>query len=758
MNDLIRLTEHFYAVKASAPGPTPLPPGIVNEEKINFLIERIKQIQRFWINNDLITKVLVSVEYREVIAKSNRVKTLFRQADQKIKGSKFITSSQNSRRTQMITYLLAREELERAISELSLIRNILTQEGGFERVREKVSQLTEFSRKEKKTGKEDFKEEYKLSIDQFVKFLRDVYYIENFHIPLPEIKLSPDGQLIAIYDIEEDVKAIFQRLNISYTNLIESPKGNLYELEFGNVQRLMSSAPYLISMSSDKTIQRFSKSFFINNLESAPITLPEPSDEPEIGVIDTPFNRNVSFGNWVTNENLLSKYGYFDSEATKHGTAVSSILVCGHILNPELNDNCGLFKVRHFEVGNKNINYCKLIQQIKKIVWNNPTIKVWNLSLGSEDETDPNCISLLASELDSLQKELDIIFVVAGTNKTNNSTIRIGSPADSINALVVNAVGPDNKAASYSRSGPVLSYFCKPDVACFGGDGDKGVVVVDGTSPNGKSDSRSRVYGTSFAAPWIARKLAFLIYKMKLRKEEAKALLLDSTQKWEGTEQLDPLLGHGVVPKKIEDVLYSQNDEIKIIISGVSESYETKTLTIPVPSTATGFPFVARITLSYSPNCDRFQGVDYTNTELDIHFGRCYVGKNSNGSVLIKSINHNLQSEEGPLDLKEKEVRDRFQKWNNVKIAKEKFSKRVKERKKYNEFWGLSIKRKERVYNPEKEPLPFSVVITLKEITGQNRFQQFFDYCQLQNKVVTRFNIHVQSKLKVQEEQEVQLD
>ena len=37
--------------------------------------------------------------------------------------------------------------------------------------------------------------------------------------------------------------------------------------------------------------------------------------------------------------------------------------------------------------------------------------------------------------------------------------MKIGSPADSLNSLVVNAVDFRGKSASYTRVGPVLSFF-----------------------------------------------------------------------------------------------------------------------------------------------------------------------------------------------------------------------------------------------------------------------------------------------------------
>lgn len=78
-------------------------------------------------------------------------------------------------------------------------------------------------------------------------------------------------------------------------------------------------------------------------------------------------------------------------------------------------------------------------------------------------EINQNFISPEAAELDKIQFEYDVIFVIAGTNRSlfedeRNDVVRIGAPADSINALVVNAVKNDNTSASYTRVGPVLSF------------------------------------------------------------------------------------------------------------------------------------------------------------------------------------------------------------------------------------------------------------------------------------------------------------
>ncbi|MEG3142782.1 S8 family peptidase [Streptococcus sp. 2A/TPW/M5] len=190
------------------------------------------------------------------------------------------------------------------------------------------------------------------------------------------------------------------------------------------------------------------------------MSIPKPSNEPTIGVIDTMFDKNVYFSEWVEFKNVLDDEILLSDEDYRHGTMVTSIIVDGASINPELNDGCGRFKARHFGVATSGrFSSFTVLRAIKEIVVSNRDIKVWNLSLGSSMEINTNFISPEAAILDKIQYENDVIFVVAGTNKPMNSNIkRIGAPADSINSLVVNSVGFDGKPATYSREGLVLSF------------------------------------------------------------------------------------------------------------------------------------------------------------------------------------------------------------------------------------------------------------------------------------------------------------
>ena len=74
------------------------------------------------------------------------------------------------------------------------------------------------------------------------------------------------------------------------------------------------------------------------------------------------------------------------------------------------------------------------------------------------------------------------------------------------------------------------------------------------------------------------------------------------------------------------------------IMSGTTESFETYTYNLPVPIVKNAHPFYARATLVYFPQCNRSQGVDYTNTEMDIHFGRVVSKMERRASLLLMQI------------------------------------------------------------------------------------------------------------------------
>lgn len=576
---------------------------------------------------------------------------------------------------------------------------------------------------------------YKLSLSMslFKGIIADASYIDSFEIESasPELKQS----IITLYDVKKDVKALFHELGINLlsTRILDNQTVFLDE---NQIELLYEKAPYLVSMAT-VDLAKLSPDDFISEYKNNTVVLPTPASEPVVGVIDTLFDEHVYFNEWVDYHEMVSDDIPKTSDDYRHGTAVSSIIVDGPRLNPWLDDGCGRFRVRHFGVAvGAEFSSFSIIKQIKSIVLENLDIKVWNISLGSNQEINDNFISAEAAALDQIQFENDVIFVIAGTNKVSAEIVKIGSPADSVNSMVVNAVTKKGLSTQYSRRGLVLSFFAKPDVSYYGGSEEQYINVCE---PLGEAN----VAGTSYAAPWIARKLSYLINVLGLNREVAKAMLIDAARGW--SEKPSPetisLYGHGIVPIKINDIVQTPEDEIKFVISDISEKWNTYNYFFPVPMKNDKYPYIARATMCYFPMCDRTQGVDYTNTELNLHFGRL------GPSDKVKDIQGDKQNLDDVLDgeqfyLLEGDARKLFRKWDNVKYIAERATKKLVAKKSYeNKNWGMEVKTNNRLNPKDGVGVRFGVVVTLKEINGVNRIDEFIKSCTLNGWLVNSIDI-----------------
>lgn len=718
MNKTLQLKGAFEQRKNTGGGGAPnLPKGkTINSKKLKQLLNDLNRLYEFWSNEKILSGALINVYYNKIAAKSNRVQGLLTNGS--IVGAKFYDDQSPKH---VITHFISLNELRQAIKNLDTSINILEQQFKGQISHEQI----------KKINSKDPNEKIIINCPPkfktiFLKILVDAYYVERFDVSSDVDELKTDS-IITIYKTGEDTISLMNKLGIRVDNnrIIDNTTLYLYPDEL-NILKI--KAPYLISMAVSD-ISTLTKSDF-DFVDNTVLSIPFPNNEPTIGVIDTGFSNEVYFSDWVETTNLLPKEIDLTTNDYLHGTAVTSLIVDGPSLNPDLDDGCGRFKVKHFTVAaGDRFSSFSILKNIERIIASNPDVKVWNLSLGAKFEINPNFISPEAAILDKIQCKYDVVFVIAGTNKSDKEPFKmIGAPADSINSIVVNSVTYNGKPTTYTRTGPVLSFFIKPDIAYYGGDNDKKIKVYT-------NRGIEYVQGTSFAAPWIARKMCYLISILGLSREEAKALLIHSTTTWE-KQKLDPYkIGHGVVPKRIEDVVNTSNDEIQFIISGISEEYDTYNYRIPVPIHQNKHPFIAKATLCYFPHCNRSQGVDYTNTELDIQFGRI----KDNG---IKSIDNNYQDRKGHYTW-EKDARMNYRKWDNVKHIREIVKSRNIPRDVYSSkgLWGISLKTKNRLNSEDGKNLKFSIVVTLKELNGVNRIEDFIRNCLLNEWFVNKIDI-----------------
>lgn len=713
MNKALRISKSLRHERGSGgDSGRKMPKGSsLTAEKVSSIRRQLESVYLFFRGQSLIRGGLFEVTYDRLLSKSNRVKTLLGKGsvapDSEVVGARYVRlNGENVHR--IVYYLPSLDDAKDSLALLSILEDYLAKKGSLS-----AKEHEEMFRQRK--APQGFS-----SYRTFNSLVVDCCYIFSLSIPRMDAPMGSGPYIVTLYRVDRDSSELLRSSGLGW---LEAKKvgENTYLLDEGDYHALEDKLPFLISMgTSDLWSLPALKE---EGSQGDERVLPPPSQEPIVGVLDGPISGHTYLNEWIESTSLINEQIIVGDEERNHATAVSSLIIDGPGLNPALDDGCGRFRVAHFAIASGHkASLTQIIRNIRRAVYLRPDIKVWNFSWGSPDEVSENSISLIGAELDRLQRQYDVLFILAGTNKAKGDEgkdMRIGSPADSLNALCVNAVRKDGSPASYSRRGPVLTYLLKPDLSYYGGDFGEEMKVQGHWGP-------IKGRGTSYAAPWMARKAAFLIYKLGFSKEEAKALLIDSALSW-GKEEYSHSLkkGFGRVPTNIRDVLETKPDEMRFILKGRITSYKTFTHELMIPSISKDeggarlFPYQARATLCYLTSGHREQGIDYADTEVAFQFGRI----DSEGNV--KSINRDRQYEIYSY-IREAEARKSFAKWSPVKVIRESIKTRRIPKKSYrdDDSWGFCLTASNRLPQSGYD-IPFAIVVTLKEINGKNRIYSF---------------------------------
>ena len=113
----------------------------------------------------------------------------------------------------------------------------------------------------------------------------------------------------------------------------------------------------------------------------------------------------------------------------------------------------------------------------------------------------------------------------------------------------------------------------------------------------------------------------------------------------------------------------------------------------------------------------------------------------------------NYQSDDGVQVCWEEDARKQFRKWDNVKHIREVSNERGKPKSVFGEgLWGISLKTKERLDEKFGKNIKFSVIVSLKEINGVNRINEFIQNCLFRGWLVQK--IDVENRLDIYEKAE----
>ena len=750
MNPLLQVKLRFTGEKnTQKPGARNLrAKAETSTEKIDELIDSLRAVLRFYKDNSRITNnVMIDVWYNDIIAKSNRVRELLKPSkhstNDTVVGARF-SDAPEGEENHIITHYVDEKTICKTIEELQVAKEFL-----LKRLGGKATPMN-FTEPNCSIDYEGFS----IGKGKLRDLIIDCSVVEKFDVPRVTSIPDRDNFLITFYKSELSLSLLLEKLRVDDTQLPYMAYGdNTISVTRDLFEIINDKIPYMISMISTDISSITLEDIYPKSRDEYDI--PDPQNEPVIGVIDTFFDESVYFSKWVDNKDYISDLEKYQNDLTlrDHGTEVTSIIVDGPRMNPWLDDGCGRFRVRHFGVCSSRISTIRLVKKIKDIVNENPDIHVWNLSLGTDDEVSKNFVSFDAAALDEIQAKKNVIFVVSGTNdnrEIQEGILKVGAPADSLNSLVVNSVRRDGQPAGYSRKGNILSFYNKPDISYYGGDFNDRITAYT-------SYGTEEVYGTSFAAPWISRKMCYLIDVMGMPKEIAKALIIDSAAAWDYktmSANNKSIMGYGVVPIDIRKIVETESDEIRFVVYGTSDSYRTANYAIPVPKDDDNkYPYIARATLCYFPKCSRTQGVDYTDRELSLKFGRIINDKGK-----ISDINDNVQ-DDADSRMDERQSRKEFRKWDNTKFISRIVKNNNKPVKSYHDrLWGLSVTSKERLSTQMRFPLNFGVVVTLKEINGINRIEDFIKACILRGWIVNRIDVQNQLDIYAAGQEEIHFE
>ena len=301
-----------------------------------------------------------------------------------------------------------------------------------------------------------------------------------------------------------------------------------------------------------------------------------------------------------------------------HGTAVAGAVLYGALNGVKSTTNLptppvSVVSIRALPVSNpKDRDLYEAIDVIENAVPKRPDIKVFNISFGPVGPILDDRISRFTYVLDTLAYNHRVTFFVAVGNDAETPGLeRIQAPSDLVHGMGIGAftlVDGEPTVAPYSCRGPGRE--CgkiKPDVSAFGGCENFPMHLVSTVAGQKVHD-----WGTSYASPFAARVGAQASEGFDRSSALlSRALLIHSAVHPNGSP--DHLLGHGIIPESVDDILTCDEGSVTLVFQG--EIIPTRYIRLPIPlPTALDIPGKVQIawTIAGLPPTDLNHPGDYT--------------------------------------------------------------------------------------------------------------------------------------------------
>ena len=357
------------------------------------------------------------------------------------------------------------------------------------------------------------------------------------------------------------------------------------------------------------------------------------------GLLDSGVEKIPHLEPWLEDGENQNTAGFLPRDIDHvHGTAVAGVMLYGDKLEGQYYTKCKPVKLTSCIVNTNpdlaRVEEGELIEYIRQAVKDNPDVKVWNLSQGSNIEVKDDAFSDFGMALDSIQEEYNVLFCKSAGNQSHpeNGHLRITNGADTVLGLVVGAIshikkdsedGEVNQRSPYSRIGFGPEYLIKPDLVHYGGNMVTGIQTFSITGYQ-----TSCFKGTSFSTPRVTSLAANLAHQIngEFNPTLIKALLIHSacypeTNNSE-TESLLRELGHGV-PANIEDIFHNDSDEFTMIFCPkINKGDDYQILDFPYPKSLIdneGYYYGDIIlTIVEKPILKSSEGSEYCQSDVDV--------------------------------------------------------------------------------------------------------------------------------------------
>ncbi len=489
-----------------------------------------------------------------------------------------------------------------------------------------------------------------------------------------------------------------------------------------------------------------------------PTSLPLPdgplSQYPVVGVIDSGIRTDVPALNaWLLGRESTVAPEY---QNLAHATFVAGLITFPRDLNASLSgldaSPCAVFDVQVFPnndpaVGDVDeLTESELLQDLEGVLRDHSNeIRVWNLSLGTNECCSLDKFSTFAVELDRLQQTYGVSIVISAGNyeerprldyprtQTQLTLGRITTPADSVLGITVGSIshldlpvtGPrDGEPSPFSRHGAGPNFIIKPDLVHYGG-----TCRPDGTQPVGvesivSDSSVGSSCGTSFSTPLVSRLLANIYHQVTPApsRELARAILTHHARDPRNGERVpeteENFFGFGLptpTPQCLECAPWMST---LVFEDTLRPGYFLEWDDFPFPASLTrNGRFFGDIwmTLAFAPALGAEWGSEYCETHIDAHFGVFKQTKNRKSGAIKEKFEGLVPPEFKNSGLLYESFQvERLRKWAPVRT----YFGSLGEKGVRGSRWRLKLQLLSRhgLDTPEmKHPQPFALLVTIAD-------------------------------------------